>query len=665
MIPDNSSRPAMKLPSLHLRRWLRRLSSLLMAVFASALIAFFSLPPDLKHSAYGFLSVAVNRGLAMLLVWVFAWILSAREARNGYGFRPMTYVWALFYYGAGTIFMLRLAMAMANYLNEISVKVLRGMALESITSGLRLLFEIALPVLLILALLALPRLIARMQLVGRTTATASADCLWFAAVMWVFGTIGGWFAIASWQPDAIRVATSEALAVAAFTGTRLLLSRPAHSSSPPFVIVVLESDTTRSLRHFISRLAACWRIGPVTLVAPQEESLRFCGAHARTAARADMLPALFPRSPAELSALRAEVSKQENWTSLPVRECYPAPLLWSETVGALLSPTCWVLIVAESTDMITTASAAERLKAIRSHLPVGRTFLLTGERFPPFLRNLPVTLAGTMTRASPVHMAAHLQKNMFARRPTMPPPWRVYEVEPQFALLASIGLCVAVLFAVMALWLPAAQGRLGSTLVLALLVAINLCVAAELAVLPKRYWAFARRDPLRGRPKSAYLLSGAMTLLVLLAFSTLTYTLRARFMSMPMPSFFIQARWLLISFVLSVGLAYACDDYVLENEEPRWLSWVESAVLAIKMALAGGIVVEWIRFDLPSATPLLPASLWPPVAFSAVIGALIGATVPASYRRKIRRKSAGAMEISDGVFSDAKAGAAGRATPLA
>jgi hypothetical protein len=655
----------MTLPSLHIRRWLRRLLALVMAVLTSSLVAFFSLKPGLNSYARWLGMVTIDRGTIVLAVWVLSWMLSAREARNSYGFRLMTYVWAILYYGSGTIFMLRLAMAMTNYLNEWLASVLRGSALESVTSGLRLSLEIVLPVLLILALIALPRLIARMQLAGRATATASSDSLWFAAVMWANGAIGCWLATANWQPDAVRVATGEALAVVAFVGTRMLISRPALSSRPPIVIVILESDTTRSLRHFVSRLAACWRIGPVTLVAPQEESLRFCGTHARTAARADMLSTLFPRSPSSLSTLRAEASKRENWSSLPVRECYPAPLLWSETVGALLSATCWVLIVAESTDLIATASAAERLKAIRLHLPVGRTFLLTGERFPPFLRNLPVTLAGAMTRASPVHMAEHLQKIMIERRPSMPPPKRVYEVEPQFALLAGVGLSVAVLFAGMARWLPAAQGRLGSTLILAFLVAINLCVAAELAVLPKRYWAFARRDPLRGRPKLAYLISGAMTFTVLLAFSALTYGLRVRFMTMPMPPFHIQARWLLISIVLAISLAYICDDYVLENEEPRWVTWVESAVLAIVMALTGGIVVEWIRADLPLSTPLLPTSTWLPVVFSAVIGVLIGSTVPSSYRRRIRGRSAGGKESSGEKFSDVKSGAAEAATPPA
>ncbi|HWT64552.1 MAG TPA: hypothetical protein VN151_00450, partial [Terracidiphilus sp.] len=165
----------MTLPSLHIRRWLRRLLALVMAVLTSSLVAFFSLKPGLNSYARWLGMVTIDRGTIVLAVWVLSWMLSAREARNSYGFRLMTYVWAILYYGSGTIFMLRLAMAMTNYLNEWLASVLRGSALESVTSGLRLSLEIVLPVLLILALIALPRLIARMQLAGRATATASSD----------------------------------------------------------------------------------------------------------------------------------------------------------------------------------------------------------------------------------------------------------------------------------------------------------------------------------------------------------------------------------------------------------------------------------------------------------------------------------------------------------
>jgi hypothetical protein len=44
--------------------------------------------------------------------------------------------------------------------------------------------------------------------------------------------------------------------------------------------------------------------------------------------------------------------------------------------------------------------------------------------------------------------------------------------------------------------------------------------------------------------------------------------------------------------VLAVVLAFECDNYSLQNQDPAWLSWAEGAALAAVMACAGLLVVR-------------------------------------------------------------------------
>lgn len=207
-----------------------------------------------------------------------------------------------------------------------------------------------------------------------------------------------------------------------------------------------------------------------------------------------------------------------------------------------------------------------------------------------------------------------------------------------FNLLALDWLGVLLLFSVVAVVTSAGGDAITRRLTIGLLVAINHCVAAAFAILPKQLWAFANRAPDRERPVLAYIMSGLLTLTVVLALSAIVYAIRV---SLPhsetLLPFSVQCKWLTLSTALAILLGFACDDYVLEAKDPRWLKWAESAGLACGMALVGYIVVQWIAPDIGGVHWRTRPQPWLPATLSALIGALFGATIPQWYRQTMRR----------------------------
>jgi hypothetical protein len=208
-----------------------------------------------------------------------------------------------------------------------------------------------------------------------------------------------------------------------------------------------------------------------------------------------------------------------------------------------------------------------------------------------------------------------------------------------FNLLALDWIGVVVLFGIVAILTAAPGGDvITRRLSIGLLVAVNHCVAAAFAILPKQLWAFANRDGGGERPVLAYVLSGLLTLTVVLALSAVVYSIR---LGLPhaetLLPFGAQCKWLALSTVLAVLLAFACDNYVTEAQAPRWLRWAESVSIAGGMALVGYVVVTWLAADLAATGWRTPAQPWLPVALSAVIGALFGATIPHWYRQTVHK----------------------------
>ena len=193
---------------------------------------------------------------------------------------------------------------------------------------------------------------------------------------------------------------------------------------------------------------------------------------------------------------------------------------------------------------------------------------------------------------------------------------------------------VVVLFVIVAVSL--ADGDFGRTLAIGMLVAINQSIAAVCALAPKQLWSFADYRSQRERPVLSYLISGACTLTITLPISFGFYLLREHVPIdgvQPLVPFTSQAKWLLLPAVLSIALAFACDDAIEADREVWWLRWVESAALAALMGFSGFLVMRWLSENQPNVQQHL---LLIPILLNASIGALFGATIPYWYRKTMR-----------------------------
>ena len=226
---------------------------------------------------------------------------------------------------------------------------------------------------------------------------------------------------------------------------------------------------------------------------------------------------------------------------------------------------------------------------------------------------------------SDAEVAHHLTKIGFAiQRPSL--------IRLPLNLLSFDFAGVVVLFVITTVSL--ADGDFGRALAIGMLVAINQSIAAVCALAPKQLWNFADYRSARERPTLSYLISGACTLTITLPISFGFYLLRVHFPLdlHPLLPFAAQAKWLLLPTVLSIALAFACDDTIEADHELWWLKWVESAGLAALMGLSGFFVMRWLSVNQPTTQHLLLI----PSLLSASIGALFGATIPYWYRKTMR-----------------------------
>lgn len=628
--------PMLNERALPVARSLRRLCALAMAtVAASAVDAVSTTFMPISDDSFSFFRLLLLNGFFVLVCWLLAWSGLMIERRHPFGNTKARYLWLLLYYGAGTVFMLRFTMVIANTLHGVLWDALYETFLESMTTGLRLIVEVACAVFLLVLLAALPRVIARLQLKGLFTARAADDCLWFAAVIWSFGALGGAFTDILWISDPFSSLLGDMFIVTGFVLMRIAVSRPRFERAPTLVIVLLEEDSSRALRRFITRFAGYWNLGPITLIAPAQCAPGYCGVHARIAARAGCLKDLFPHSDIDLHRARRAQPPAQACRALGVRESYPALPVWGACFQALITPSTWVVIAAESHDLVTSARALQRLDAIRSLLPLARTFALTGEHVPLTLRGLRIMRLAALGRDKPRPSAQELLESVYRHEGRPMPEAPDWPASQLWAPLSASGLAVCLGFLAFAFW-GHSQGVRASTWVTALLVALNHCIATLLAILPKRYFQFARRDYWSGRPKSVYLLSAVLAFLVLLCVSLMSYAIRTRLATAPMLPFLASAKWLLLSVTLTATLSYMCDDYVLERDDPRWLRPLECVVLACAMAFAGWIVMKWIAPDLAHIRRTPTTTRWAPVLLSAYIGAVFGFIWPAWYRKNLR-----------------------------
>jgi len=190
-----------------------------------------------------------------------------------------------------------------------------------------------------------------------------------------------------------------------------------------------------------------------------------------------------------------------------------------------------------------------------------------------------------------------------------------------------------------ATYLSSGELGVGKAMAIGLLVAVNHVLAATFAVLPKQLWGFADIRRANERPVLAYLISSFCAFTVSVPLSYGFYLLRLHVsLGGPILPFAAQCKWLLLSTILAFALAFECDDHLREFATPKWLRWVEGAGLAALLALTGVLVMQWLAPDQLQLHPFdPPPKLWLPVALSAGIGALFGATIPHWYRGSVRK----------------------------
>ncbi len=205
-------------------------------------------------------------------------------------------------------------------------------------------------------------------------------------------------------------------------------------------------------------------------------------------------------------------------------------------------------------------------------------------------------------------------------------------------LLAFDAIGVVVLFAISTFFIPD-QMPVVTAISIGLLVAVNHVIAGAFALLPKQVWTFADIRCSKERPALAYLISALSTLTTTLPVSYGFYLFRLNVLApgAPILPFAAQCKWLMLPTVLAFALAFVCDDYARTGREPAWLRWVEGGGLGLLLALTGLLTVSWLQPDQQLLHPdgHIP-SLWVPVAMSASIGVLFGATIPTWYRATVR-----------------------------
>jgi len=213
----------------------------------------------------------------------------------------------------------------------------------------------------------------------------------------------------------------------------------------------------------------------------------------------------------------------------------------------------------------------------------------------------------------------------------------VHELAKLGGLLAALLLGIFVVLA--------SEGRAPDTLLLkVVMIASAYTVAVASAVIPKQRWGFFRRDGPRGmRPYAAYLASGLLAavtaLSVTLPFKALALLYTHEGLAVALTAAWDDTvtksyPWLFMAFVTAVVTAFSLDN------RPGWhlhglrLRLVESGYQMLLTVLAALLVQWWLSAhvapgELPSQVAVLSAT--------AVIGGLIGFSVPAWYRLVSRR----------------------------
>ena len=228
----------------------------------------------------------------------------------------------------------------------------------------------------------------------------------------------------------------------------------------------------------------------------------------------------------------------------------------------------------------------------------------------------------------------------------------VAKMQPPFILNAALtaGLIVFGVF-VCGMFVLRAMGStelpINRQVTLALVIAVNYGLAAMLATLPKKMWPFAKRTQERGRSVLSYVISAALTGLAAMCVGLLhTIAWEGSIEAGAARYFAVSYPWIVPPVVVALVLAFLCDNYALERNDPTWLRWAEGGVMGLAVAASTIGASIWFRDLLQSVSgPVagVPAGAPSPAAYTAIviaisiaIGLTLGSLVPYAYRRARR-----------------------------
>jgi hypothetical protein len=182
-----------------------------------------------------------------------------------------------------------------------------------------------------------------------------------------------------------------------------------------------------------------------------------------------------------------------------------------------------------------------------------------------------------------------------------------------------------------------------------ILIPIVYAIAVVAAIYPKSAWRFARRKSGEGRPAAGYAASGALAAVAAFVVSLiLRFAFNAEgniFQVLGAEGSFSTAwtqslqrwPWHLMTFFMTVAIAWMADDCADANNEPAWLRWAEAAALAaICVALQWTVAELFAAVGNPMASTLRE-HLMSSVTVAAAIGGGLGWFVPYTYRARRRQ----------------------------
>jgi hypothetical protein len=244
---------------------------------------------------------------------------------------------------------------------------------------------------------------------------------------------------------------------------------------------------------------------------------------------------------------------------------------------------------------------------------------------------------------SPAQRRRAIETMGFRGLPTTPLPLSAHDI-----VLVSGLVFVAMLFVPLMIRRFFDAQPLPGQMRVVIMVPIIYAVAIVLAIYPKSVWRYAMRQPHQPRPIAAYAVSGLgavvaaffVSLLFRFAFDMPGNVLQ----SLSAPGAFVQAwdttvtrwPWLVMTFFITVSIAWAADNEGGERLTPTALRLTETVGLAALFGTLAWCVSQLLPpQSLGSAADQLTTQIRM-IGTSSLVGAIIGGLVPHLYRRRSR-----------------------------